>query len=91
MPQKEGTVTIAQEERFQLTDPHGVSHLFILSYRSPVEPDQLKALQQRQSYVRVTYKPADNLLGLVADSIELLPDTASELASELADVEKVRH
>jgi hypothetical protein len=61
-----GVVTITQEGRFQLTDEAGVSHLFILSYRAPLEPDQLLPLQHRQARVEVSYEDADNLIGNVA-------------------------
>ncbi len=65
----EGVVTIVQESRFQLTDDHGVGHLFILGYLCGTETGQLPALQRRQARVRVSYKPAPNLIGNVAQSI----------------------
>ncbi len=74
MAQMEGVVTIVQESRFQLTDDHGVSHLFILSRGAAAEPDQLNLLQRRQARVRVRYAPARNLIGLTAKSIDVLPD-----------------
>ena len=74
MAQMEGTVTIVQESRFQLTDDHGVSHLFILSHGASAEPDQLASLQRRQARVRVRYAPARNLIGLTAMAIDVLPD-----------------
>ncbi|HWX47594.1 MAG TPA: hypothetical protein VNZ61_06040 [Roseomonas sp.] len=66
----EGVVTIVQEGRFQLTDDDGVSHLFLLSHRAAVEPDQLPPLQHHQARVRVHYTPARNLIGFVAHSVE---------------------
>ncbi len=74
MAQMEGTVTIVQEGRFQLSDDHGVSHLFILSHGASAEPEQLSDLQRRQARVRVRYTPARNLIGLVARSVDLIPD-----------------
>ena len=38
----QGTITIVQESRFQLTDDGGVSHLFILGHDTLAEPDQLE-------------------------------------------------
>ncbi len=67
----EGVVTIVQEGRLQLTDDHGVSHLFILGHNAPPETEQLGPLQRRQARVRVTYRPAQNLIGNVLSSIEL--------------------
>ena len=65
----EGTVTIVQESRFQLTDDRGVGHLFILAPLCGTEPGQLSALQADQSRIRVRYKPAPNMIGNVAQSI----------------------
>ena len=67
----EGTVTIVQESRFQLTDDDGVGHLFILGHLCGTEPSQLPALQRRQSRVRVGYKPAPNLIGNIASTIQV--------------------
>ncbi len=72
MKHTEGIVTIVQEGRFSLTDDNGVSHLFILSHAAPEEPEQLAALQRRQARVRVRYEPAENLIGRVARSIDLV-------------------
>ncbi len=66
-----GVVTIVQEGRFQITDDHGVSHLFLLSSHAAAEPAQLTALQQRQARVRVRYTPAANLIGNVAHAITI--------------------
>jgi hypothetical protein len=66
-----GTLVIAQEERFQLLDRHGVGHFFVLHYGSAVEPDQLSDLLHRQ--VRVSYRQAaKNIIGHTAVSIDLL-------------------
>ncbi|HEY6430689.1 MAG TPA: hypothetical protein VIZ17_01790 [Acetobacteraceae bacterium] len=65
----QGIVTIVQEGRFQLTDGDGVSHSFVLSYRAPVEPEQLGPLQRRQALVRVEYRKAENVIGLLATGI----------------------
>jgi hypothetical protein len=67
----EGIVTIVQEGRFMLTDGNGVSHLFILGHGAGAEPDQLASLQQQQARVRVRYRQARNLIGLVAETVAL--------------------
>jgi hypothetical protein len=68
----EGTVTIVQEGRFQLTDDAGVAHLFVLGHLAAAETGQLPALQRRQARVRVRYAPAVNVIGNVAHTIWLL-------------------
>jgi hypothetical protein len=78
MAQMEGTVTIVQEQRFQLTDDEGVSHLFILSHGASTEPDQLADLQRRQARVRIRYSPASNLIGLVARAVDLVDGPSQE-------------
>ena len=67
----EGVVTIVQEGRFQLTDDDGVGHLFILGHLCGAETGQLPALQRQQSRVRISYKPAPNLIGNIARAIEV--------------------
>jgi hypothetical protein len=74
MAQMEGTVTIVQEGRFQLSDDRGVSHLFILSHGASAEPDQLEVLQRWQARVRVKYSRARGLIGLIARSVDLIRD-----------------
>lgn len=74
MNKMRGVVTITQEGRFQLTDDAGVSHLFILSYRAPVEPDQLPALQHTQARVEVSFQEADNVIGKLARKIVALDE-----------------
>jgi hypothetical protein len=72
----EGTITIVQEGRFQLTDERGVSHQFVLGHAALVETEQLRPLQSRQARVRVKYTDASGLISLVAHRIELLePET----------------
>ncbi len=71
MPHMSGTVTIVQESRFQLTDEHGVSHLFLLGHGSMAEPEQLVPLQHAQARVRVRYIQPRNIIGMVAKSIEV--------------------
>jgi len=72
MQSMQGIVTIVQEGRFQLTDPEGVSHTFLLSYRAPLEPEQLEPLLWGQATVRVDYTRAENVIGLLATGITCL-------------------
>ena len=68
----EGTVTIVQESRFQLTDDDGVSHLFVLGHRAAAEPEQLAKLQKQQARVRVSWSDARGIIGRIAHSIALV-------------------
>ncbi|WP_336487925.1 hypothetical protein [Methylobacterium nigriterrae] len=70
MPTMRGIVTIAQESRFQLTDEDGVAHLFVLSPHMLAEDDDLEPLQREQARIRVTYSPARNEIGYLAERIE---------------------
>jgi hypothetical protein len=73
VPSMDGTVTIVQESRFQLTDTGGVSHLFLLAHGAAVEPEQLPPLQHEQARVRVRYRASgENLIGFVADRLDRL-------------------
>jgi hypothetical protein len=78
----EGTITIVQEGRFQLSDARGVSHQFVLSRTALAETEQLRPLQSRQAHVRVKYTDASGLISLIAHRIELLePKTLEPLRS----------
>lgn len=72
----DGVVTLVQESRFQLTDGEGVSHLFVLSHKAPLEPAQLVPLQSAQARVTVGYEEAPNLIALLAHSIARHPGRA---------------
>ena len=69
-----GTVLLVQEGRFQLRDEQGASHLFLLGHASLAETDQLPPLARRQARIRVSYKDADNIVGLIAKKIVVLDD-----------------
>ncbi len=72
MKSMEGIVLIVQEGRFQLRDTEGVAHQFELSHKASIEPEQLPPLQREQAEVRVHYEPGEDVIGLVARSIERL-------------------
>jgi hypothetical protein len=74
MPFKDGTITVVQESRFQMTDHEGASHLFALGPHAAAEPAQLASLAARQARVRVKYRKGDNILGAVAQTIYVLSE-----------------
>ena len=77
MPELRGTVLIAQEGRLHVIDDQGAGHLFVLSARAAAETQQLRPLQARQSRVRVNYSISPDIIGLVADRIELMAPEGS--------------
>jgi hypothetical protein len=78
----EGTITIVQEGRFQLSDDRGVSHQFVLDRVASVETEQLRPLQSRQARVRVKYTEASGLISLIAHRLELLEPKPLEPVGE---------
>ncbi|MBV9825489.1 MAG: hypothetical protein JO001_07435 [Alphaproteobacteria bacterium] len=78
MPTMRGTITIAQESRFQMVEHHGATHLFTLAPNASSEPAQIAALAARQARVRVKYRRGDNVLANVAERIDI--DLAPEIA-----------
>ena len=69
MPSMTGRIAIVQEGRFQLTDDHGASHLFILGPNA-AETRMLVPLQRNAARVTVTYKDAARLIGMQALAID---------------------
>ena len=69
----DGTITLAQESRFQMMDRQGAVHLFTLSPHAAAEPAQLAPLAAWQARVRVKYRPGDNVLAAVAEAIYVEP------------------
>ncbi len=72
MESMDGIVTIVQESRFELRDPKGASHTFLLSHKAPLEPQQLAPLPQEQARVRVRYATAHGIIGFLAHSVTRL-------------------
>ena len=58
-----GTITLVQEERFQLACDDGVQRLFVLSHGAPLESDELAELKRDAVRVEVLY---DEHPGVVA-------------------------
>ena len=77
MPFMEGTITIVQESRFQMTDDEGASHLFSLGPHASAEPAQLAPLAARQARVRVDYRDGDNIIGAIARNIYIVSGASS--------------
>jgi hypothetical protein len=71
MATMDGRITLAQESRFQLTDDAGIGHLFTLGPWCAAEPAQLAPLARTQAPVRVTYKAGTDVIGHVAQRIDL--------------------
>ena len=71
MATMDGRITLAQESRFQLTDEAGVGHLFTLGPWCAVEPRQLVPLAQGQTPVRIAYKAGKDVIGYVAQRIDI--------------------
>ena len=73
MPTVSGIVTVAQENRFQLALDEGGTRLFVVAYDVGIDPDQLAALQARQTHVMVTFRSIDELIAAEARSIAEVP------------------
>ncbi len=75
-----GTITLIQEERFQLDCDDGINRLFVLSHKAPLETDELARLKREGARVEVLYD----------DRPDLLAHTAHRLSQEPAN-EETRH
>ena len=75
-----GTITLIQEERFQLDCDDGTKRLFVLSHDAPLESDELARLKNEGARVEVEY---DERPGLIAH-------TAHRLRKEFPR-EEIRH
>lgn len=76
-----GRVLIAQEGRFLLQSGQGDTHLYLLSPRASLEPQQLAQLQREQALVRVAYCEPPDLIARVAHNIERVAGSAASLAA----------
>ena len=75
-----GTITLIQEERFQLDCDDGIQRLFVLSHKAPLESDELARLKRDGVRVEVLYD----------DRPDLIAHTAHGLSQEPAN-EQTRH
>ena len=74
MATMDGRITLVQESRFQLTDGAGVGHLFTLSPWCAAEPAQLVPLAASQAPVRIKYKAGVDVIGQIAQRIDVLAE-----------------
>ena len=61
-----GTITLVQEERFQLDCDDGVQRLFLLSHKAPVESDELAQLKRAGTRIEVEYDDRPDLIAHTA-------------------------
>ena len=66
MKTAEGRVLLVQEGRMEVQLDNGASQLFVLSWKSSAEPQQLQELQRSQARVRITYDEGDRGMYAVA-------------------------
>ena len=66
-----GTITLIQEERFQLHCDDGIERLFLLSHKAPLESDELARLKREGVRVEVLYDDRPNLLAHTAHDIQI--------------------
>ncbi len=64
-----GTITLVQEERFQLACDDGTSRLFVLSHKAPLEADELLALHKEGASVEVDYDDGGEMVAHTAHRI----------------------
>jgi hypothetical protein len=57
-----GTITVLQEERFQLACDDGVTRHFVLAHDAPLETDELARLKREAARVEVEYDEATGLV-----------------------------
>ena len=77
MPEITGTVVVVQEGRLNLVDDQGAGHLVILSHKSGAEPQQLYDLELGKTRVRISFSEPDNIIGLLAETVEILDRKAA--------------
>ena len=66
-----GTITLIQEERFQLDCDDGVQRLFLLSHKAPLEGDELARLKRDGVRVEVLYDDRADLIAHTAHDIQV--------------------
>ncbi len=68
-----GTITLVQEERFQLDCDDGVQRLFLLSHKAPLESDELAQLKREGTRVEVEYDDRPDLIAHTAHRLRKEP------------------
>jgi hypothetical protein len=64
-----GTITLVQEERFQLACDDGSWKLFILAHDAPLEAEELVELQREALHVAVEYDERPGVIAHAAHRI----------------------
>lgn len=71
----EGTITLAQEGRFQLVSDEGVARLFMLAHDAPIEPQDLPDLVRAGARVAVRYDERPDLIAAIVHDIGYAEET----------------
>ena len=69
MARATGTITVLQEERFQLACDDGVTRLFVLAHDAPLESDELARLKNAGARVQVDYDDDGRLVAHAAHRV----------------------
>jgi len=69
MAHARGTITVVQEERFQLDCDDGVTRLFILAHDAPLESDELLQLHREQARIEVEYDEKADVVAHAAHQV----------------------
>ena len=73
MNRARGTITLLQEERFQLACDDGVTRHFVLAHDAPLESDELARLKRDAAIVEVDYDDDERLIAHAARRIRKEP------------------
>ncbi|MCW2240292.1 hypothetical protein [Azospirillum canadense] len=71
----EGTITLAQEGRFQLVSDEGIARLFMLAHDAPIEPQDLPDLVRARARVAVRYDERPDLIAAIVHDIGYAEET----------------
>ena len=71
MNRARGTITLIQEERFQLDCDDGIQRLFLLSHKAPLESDELARLKNEGARVEVEYDDRPGLIAHTAYDVQI--------------------
>ncbi|MBP2292781.1 hypothetical protein [Azospirillum rugosum] len=71
----EGTITLAQEGRFQLVSDEGIARLFMLAHDAPIEPQDLPDLVRARARVAVRYDERPDLIAAIVHEIGYAEET----------------
>ena len=66
-----GTLSVVQEERFQLVDDRGVAHLFLVASGLALKPADLRAFLRDRQEVTVEYEESPTLIARIATAIRI--------------------